>query len=466
MPRVALGILTLLVAAAAQAVVINNGSAPPDPDNVIDDDRYGANPTIHVRNVGCPPGGAESDPCPTPGAATEIELDTPIGDDPWALYVLDSSIATMTGGRVRTSIVTYDSASFTMQAGQLGIAAQGSCFCATGSSSALLTGGTVDATPVAGGTAVLTVLGGSINGVFTAGQVTGSGEIVLIDGDIDVSIVVRDSGTFTMSGGTMDNVDLQDDAVLDLSGGSMGSIDNHSGTANVSGGAFTSYTSTPPLPSTLYLSGGSGSIVSLDDNATANLSGGTLLASVNAYGAGAHALVDGTAAMNVIHLAEGDVTMAGGSVTTDVHLRNTGKFLWRGGSIGGSLVAGGSGGTMTVVGTGFQVDGSPVPYGPISQQTGTLSGQLDSGDPISLPFLHLGAVDPQCFGGTCNGIILLAAMPPGVPLLPGWGPAILSAVLVATARLATWRSGRRSTPPKRRSPVRRSFAAPPFPNST
>ena len=100
----------VLAAAPVRAAVIANGSAPPDPANVIDDARYGVGATLYVRNVGCPPGGPESDPCPAPGAPTSIEYLAPAASALWALHVRDASHALVSGGAVRTSITTAESA--------------------------------------------------------------------------------------------------------------------------------------------------------------------------------------------------------------------------------------------------------------------------------------------------------------------------------------------------------------------
>jgi hypothetical protein len=82
--------------------VINNGSAPPNAENVIDgaDDYTGDQ--VYVRNVGCPtgwPAVAPGGSCPSPGAATEVEVVSggSVGDD---LRVYESSTVTMSGGTV------------------------------------------------------------------------------------------------------------------------------------------------------------------------------------------------------------------------------------------------------------------------------------------------------------------------------------------------------------------------------
>ena len=75
---IAASALILVIGESAQAatIMINNGLAPPNPANVIDDDTYYWY-DVHVRNVECPPGwpaGNADDPCPFPGAPTEVAV--------------------------------------------------------------------------------------------------------------------------------------------------------------------------------------------------------------------------------------------------------------------------------------------------------------------------------------------------------------------------------------------------------
>jgi hypothetical protein len=76
--------------------VINNGSTSPNPDNVIDDASYQGD-FVFVRNVGCPPdwpADNADDPCPDPGAPTQVEL--------------------VAGGEVGRFLSVYDSSTITI----------------------------------------------------------------------------------------------------------------------------------------------------------------------------------------------------------------------------------------------------------------------------------------------------------------------------------------------------------------
>jgi hypothetical protein len=95
-----LAVLLVAVPTHADTIMINNGLAPPTPANVID---YFTLDNVYVRNVGCPPGWPSvfpTDPCPSPGAPTEVVV-VDGGFVPW-LFAHDSSAITMTGGRVWT----------------------------------------------------------------------------------------------------------------------------------------------------------------------------------------------------------------------------------------------------------------------------------------------------------------------------------------------------------------------------
>ena len=115
--------LVLAVGGSAHAatIMINNGLAPPNPENVIDaaDDYSGDE--VYVRNVGCPPGWPAVfpyDPCPSPGAATEVEVASggQVGGSGDWVYLSDSSTITVNGGTVG-ALVAQDSSTVTTNGG-------------------------------------------------------------------------------------------------------------------------------------------------------------------------------------------------------------------------------------------------------------------------------------------------------------------------------------------------------------
>ena len=87
--------------------------------NVIDDGTY-SDHELYVRNVGCPPGWPAvfpDDPCPSPGAATEVSLIS--GGSVRELYGFDSSTITMSGGGFSDWLNLYDSSTATLNAGEV-----------------------------------------------------------------------------------------------------------------------------------------------------------------------------------------------------------------------------------------------------------------------------------------------------------------------------------------------------------
>jgi hypothetical protein len=97
--------------------VFNNGLAPPEPDNVINDSSY-VGDNVYVRNFGCPPGWPAAgpfDPCPSPGAPTEVALAD--GGTMLFLFALDSSTITMNGGTVGYDVRAFDSSTITISGG-------------------------------------------------------------------------------------------------------------------------------------------------------------------------------------------------------------------------------------------------------------------------------------------------------------------------------------------------------------
>jgi len=97
-----------------------------------------------------------------------------------------------------------------------------------------------------------------------------------------------------------------------------------------------------------------------------------------------------------------------------------------GGSVGEAIRADDSS-TITVLGTGFAVDGVSVSFGPIAAMSGTLTGTLESGEPIDSYFCHSGCED---FGQPHTGLIALVPEPDAALLFP---VAVLS--LAAVRRL-------------------------------
>jgi hypothetical protein len=221
-----LGLVAIANTASAQDdTMINNGQAPPSSDNVIDAaDDYS---TVFVRNVGCPPGwpgGSAYDPCPSPGAPTEVQVVD--GGEVDLLYTYESSTGTLSGGLVRILLIAWNSSIITVNEG-----------------SSL---GDVDVFD----SSTLTMNGGEVGGL----QVHDSSTVTINDGWIANNFRVNESTTITMNGGIIDsNVFI----------GALGGL----ATMAITGGAIVGNIATEEL-STVTLSGGwvGGSLRAEDDS--------------------------------------------------------------------------------------------------------------------------------------------------------------------------------------------------------
>lgn len=114
---------------------------------------------------------------------------------------------------------------------------------------------------------------------------------------------------------------------------------------------------------------------------------------------------------NIFARQSGHVVVTSGFVSEDLRVMDSASAVSAGGSIdnllvresGTAVVRGGTlrvgpadagilsvaeFATLTVLGSGFAVDGSLVPYGPLVATSGTLSGVLASGDPINNLFFR------------------------------------------------------------------------------
>jgi hypothetical protein len=206
-------ILTISDVAQADTILIDNGLAPPTPLNVIDAADDYLDDHVYVRNVGCPPGwpgSSADDPCPSPGAATEVE----VAGDGYVDYLssYDTSTVTMNGGTV-TEWSTYDSSTITMNNGVVwegaaydtstvtleeGGVVWGFAFDALDSSTFTMNSGTMEHL-VAGGSSTVTVNGGAMVDV----GVSGSSTFTLHSGWIEHGLSGGGSSTVTMSGGEL-----------------------------------------------------------------------------------------------------------------------------------------------------------------------------------------------------------------------------------------------------------------------
>ena len=198
-------------------------------------------------------------------------------------------------------------------------------------------------------------------------------------------VYVLDSATFTMSGGWVEILRAAGSSTVTMKDGTVGQELEAS------------------MSSTVTMSGGTVEVLTTaSDSSTVTMSGGTVGSLLGRHSS--------------------SVTMNGGKVRHGLSASDTSTFTVNGGSVEEWIWASDLS-TITVTGTRFAVDGSPVPHGDLSAQTGTLTGRLASGDPIYNTFNQ--------GGGGYTGTITLA--PPGylvVPALSWSGKLLLAAALI------------------------------------
>lgn len=370
----------LLVGSAAltaQAdVTINNGSAPPDPANVIDDATYAAE-LVHIRNENClPPPPFE---CSEPGDPTLVHMLS--GADVQSMVIYDSSAAALFAGASLGSIDVGNHGTFTMSGGSLGSSDQ-----------------------------------------------YGSGKVFISGGDVTGSTEVLFFAEIEISGGTLQSMLLQYGSQGRIEGGVVNEIDVYGSDLALSAGTILDGLMIG-ADSTLVMTGGSVSgPFSSVGAASVTLAGGTVT--------GAHLCSNGPCTWSGTEIAQtgiafgADVQFTGGSIGGTLLASNAAHVDWSGGTVG-SLVDVRDTSLVVVHGSGFEVDGQPVPYGDLAATSGLLTGTLANGDPLSVSFLQGDA------GGSSSGTLRLAPPATAVPALGPAGSLVLVAALlscVATAR--------------------------------
>jgi len=391
-------------------VLVNNGLSPPTAANLIDHATYDAasGQLIYLRNQGCPPSGAPDDPCPSPGAATTLEVATlgEAGD----LEVFDTSLLEVTGG----SVLKLASAT-----GSLVDIRGGVVETADASGTTLVSGGDhgflklLGPATISGGTIVDleldsdlvspggTVRGGEIMTLFsgTASEVRG--------GRIWILCAMGDPGTIYGSDFT-------------VNAGMFGPIPGASG--------FVSGTleSGDPLNATYYQTGAkcyhpvdgavstSGSFTLLPPESTFVANG---LAPPNAQNV-FDASVVATQFHDVFIRSAGcpdlwpsaypadactspgaatSVEVVGGAVIPgSFSVLDSSVATIRGGQVADLLMSAGA--RIEIWGEGFSTLAGPVPFGELVATSGTLMGTLASGDPLVASFDREDQLAPGTFG--------------------------------------------------------------------
>jgi len=229
-------------------------------------------------------------------------------------------------------------------------------------------------------------------------------EVCVDEGAEVEDLAVLDSSTVTMSSGLLSGLSAYDFSTVTMSGGFSFGLGTHgSSTFTFRGGQLFSLIAWDS--STVTMSDGRSSDLTACDSSTITMSEGWL----------------------DFLLATGFSTvMISGGLATGLGATDSSTVTMSGGTVGLNLSATGSS-TITIVGSNFAVDGSPVPFGDLAAQTGTLTGRLALRDPINNVF--------QQGGGDYTGTITLA--PPGYLVVPALSRsgylALVSCLLIGTA---------------------------------
>jgi hypothetical protein len=142
----------------------------------------------------------------------------------------------------------------------------------------------------------------------------------------------------------------------------------------------------PGAPTTVSLvDGGVVDWLYIMDTSVLEMTGGSVTNNLVGFDTVDYEVSGGSVGGTLAGRGSSTITMSGGSVAGFLSAEFSSTVVLTGGSVGGMLT-GEDDGLLLVSGSGFAVDGTPVPYGDLSLETGLLTGTLLSGDPLSNTF--------------------------------------------------------------------------------
>ena len=216
--------------------------------------------------------------------------------------------------------------------------------------------------------------------VFTGGQIGGPG---IGDGieSFGNSVINMHDGTV----GAGNGVRLHDNSVFNMSGGAIspsGIVVSNNAAVTVSGGTVETNVRTLDN-STFQLMGG---VLrgNLNVSSSANISGGTVLGELIANTPTSQLEVSGGAFGDGVRslVSVGSVNISGGTFSGELVLGGNTVLYVLGGTFLGQMSALANS-AVTIEGSSFNL-----PFGEVLQSSGTLSGILADGTPLSLPFIR------------------------------------------------------------------------------
>jgi cysteine-rich repeat protein len=245
--------------------------------------------------------------------------------------------------------------------------------------------------PSPGASTAIELVGGGTAGYLLA---LDSSSITVSGGTTSYILFAYDSASVTVNSGTVvDGIETHDSAILMITEGSTNGVEAwDSSSVTIMGGSANGVHAWGS--SSITVMGGSTIGVDASDSATFTMTGGST-DTVQTTGAATF-------------------TISGGTVSGAFGTEGSSALTISGGQVGGPLFAIEPLSTITIIGTGFEVNGLPVSYGDLPM-TGTLTGTLMSGDPIDVVFFGDGWDSPPCsdlgYGG-CYGTITLSVRLP------------------------------------------------------
>lgn len=358
-------------------IVINNGLAPPNPANVVDIPA-GSGQRVFVNNVGCD--ATVAYPCASPGAATAVEgtVDT--------VFVHETSSF---DGTIRLLAEARDGSSILAQS----VVGGGSLHLRESATGTVNAGDGADL--FAHDSSNLTVTSCFYCALTASGLAT-----VDANGGFD-PIAATEQSTVIFRGNTDEgNCAYVDDQALMEVRGDPWCLNVAGGHAIVFPGVESVFTTVRAGARLDQLGGNLGDLFAIDVDGEMHVTDGTISEG-------------GVRVAGYLSIADGQVFAAGSPTGPPYDIPGPWNFIAEGEGLielsGGTLTAPVSIGardesTIRIFGSGFQVDGSPVPFGPLAQPAGTLSGVLQSGDPLANAYGHQGG---DCGGIACTGTIFV-----------------------------------------------------------
>jgi hypothetical protein len=246
--------------------------------------------------------------------------------------------------------------------------------------------------------------GGEVNSL----QASDHSEVQVTGGLAAAVLALGAAGSFEITGGTVYQAAVGLNGTGSIQGGTFTSIHATGGSLTMTGGeTYSADTGDASYlaPGELLLLGGTvTSEVTVNDNSSVLLDGATI----------------STLRVN----DNGQAVVQSGHIDAGILAANGAIVTWSGGTIGSGAIGTLSAynvSTIEVVGTGFALDGEPIPFGPLPASYGILTGTLASGEAFQAGVFNQ---DPY---GVYNGTIVVVAPEPQLAGLLASGAIVLLA---------------------------------------